>query len=92
MSRLPAPPVVELEVVRDKSAEGGRGFLNVRRVELVARRGESRSKAFVYDVIDRKAIDASVMVAHHRDGGVLHVWLRSAVRPPLEVRERGTGV
>ncbi len=91
MTVLPKPPAVELEIVRDKSAEGGAGFLNLRRLELVARRGGAVSKAFVYDVVDRRAIDASVMIAHHRQDGVLHVWLRSALRPALELRARGEG-
>ena len=86
VSRLPPLPVVELEVVRDRTAEGGAGFLNVKRLELVARRGGVASKPFAYDVLDRRALDACVMAAHHRVGGVRHVWLRSAVRPPLAVR------
>src|SRR5262249_32743972 len=39
-----------------------------------------------YDVLDRRALDACVMVAHHVDAGRIQVWMRSAVRPPLALR------
>lgn len=85
-SRLPQPPKVELEVVSEERVGEG-GFLRIRRTALVARRGETRSKAFAYDTIDRKALDASVMVVHHRgDDGRTYVWLRTCVRPPLGLR------
>lgn len=90
MSRLPFVPKVELEVVRDRTVQtDDRGFLKVRSVDLVAVREDgTRSARFPYDVLDRHAIDAAVMVAHHVEDGRVHVYLRSAVRPPLALRPR----
>ena len=83
---LPELPKVELETVRDaRLAEGG--FLALRRTELVAVRGGARSASFAYDTVHRRALDASVMVAHHLEGGRVHVWLRSCLRPPLALRD-----
>jgi ADP-ribose pyrophosphatase len=83
---LPALPKVELEIVSEQRVGDG-GFLTIRRLELVARRGEVRSTPFTYDTLDRRAMDACVMVAHHVDAeGRVCVWLRSAVRPPLATR------
>lgn len=87
---LPDTPKVELEVVLDRTVQTDeRGFLKVRSVDLVAKREDgTRSRSFPYDVLDRKAIDAAIMVAHHEIDGVAHVYLRSAVRPPLALRPR----
>lgn len=83
---LPELPKVELETVRDKRVGEG-GFLVLRRTQLVAVQAGERSASFEYDAIDRRAFDASVMVAHHVEGGRVHVWLRSCLRPPLALRE-----
>jgi ADP-ribose pyrophosphatase len=83
---LPELPKVELETVRDaRFGEGG--FLALRRTELVAVQGGARSTSFAYDTVDRPALDASVMVAHHVEGARVHVWLRSCLRPPLVLRD-----
>ena len=83
---LPELPKVELETLREtRLAEGG--FLAVQRAELVAVRAGTRSASFAYDAVHRRALDASVMVAHHVEGGRVHVWLRSCLRPPLALRE-----
>jgi ADP-ribose pyrophosphatase len=83
---LPEPPKVELEVVRDRTGEAKSGFLDVRRLDLVAKRGSSTSATFAYDILARRALDACVMVAHHEANGRLHVWLRTAIRPPVVLR------
>jgi ADP-ribose pyrophosphatase len=83
---LPDPPKVELEIVRDRTDASSQGFLRVKRFDLVTRRGAATSAPFPYDVLDRKALDAAVMVAHHEEAGRIHVWLRSAVRPPVALR------
>lgn len=84
--RLPEPPKVELEIASEERVGEG-GFLRIRRLSLVAKRGATRSSPFAYDTLDRKALDASVMVAHHRDAsGRVYVWLRTCVRPPLALR------
>jgi ADP-ribose pyrophosphatase len=86
---LPELPKVELETVRDKRVGEG-GFLVLRRTELVAVRNGTRSVSFAYDVVDRRSLDASVMVAHHVEDGRVHVWLRSCLRPPLALRSDPT--
>jgi ADP-ribose pyrophosphatase len=85
---LPDTPKVELEVVLDRTVQTDeRGFLKVRSVDLVAKREDgTRSRSFSYDVLDRVAIDAAIMAAHHVVDGRVHVYLRSGVRPPLALR------
>lgn len=85
--RLPAPPSAELTVARERAADRA-GFLHVVRYELVLRtEGGPPSPPFAYDVLDRRALDACVIAAHHLDeAGVRHVWLLSSVRPPLALR------
>ena len=76
-----------------------RGLLQLRRYELVAiDESGNASKPFPYDVLDRRALDATVMVAHFEEpspggepsaggrGGRIHVYLRTAVRPPVGLR------
>jgi ADP-ribose pyrophosphatase len=85
----PNPPRVIVRVARDRT-EGSLatgGFLNVRRLELVARTGEGAdSSPFRYDVATRASLDAVVMAAHFLADGIRHVFLRSAVRPALALR------
>jgi len=85
---LPAPPKVELETISE-TRHGDGGFLVLRRTELVTIANGARSTAFPYDAVDRRALDASVMAVHHRDGGRVCVWLRSCVRPPIALRSDG---
>jgi ADP-ribose pyrophosphatase len=82
---LPELPSVELVAVHDEVVNGN-GFLRVRKLTLVAEQSGIRSEPFVYEVIDRKALDACVIVAHHDVKGVPHVWLLSCVRPPVAFR------
>jgi ADP-ribose pyrophosphatase len=93
-------PVIALEQVADVSPSGPPGFLRLRRRRLVARYPDgSVSPEFVYDEVDRRAIDAVIIVAHFEREGAPWVYLRSALRPPLYFRdasrspvsERGTG-
>ena len=83
---LPPPPRIVLELLEDKTASEP-GFLGLRRPRLAARYPSGRtSEPFVYDLVGRRALDAVVMAAHFREGGERHVFLRSAVRPPLALR------
>jgi ADP-ribose pyrophosphatase len=82
---LPELPKVELETVADARIGEG-GFLVLRRTQLVAVRSGERSEPFLYDALDRRAFDASVMLCHHVERGRVHVWLRSCLRPPLALR------
>ena len=84
-------PKLTLELVEDLSSSDDRGFLRLirRRYRLHYPDG-TVSDPFVYDAIDRAALDAVVIAAHFRDSeGVPHVYLRSAFRPPLTMRKRG---
>jgi len=87
---LPEAPKVELETIRETRIGEG-GFLAVRRVELVVVQDGARSPEFTYDIIDRHALDACVMAAHHVDEGRVWVWLRSSVRPPVGLRSQEVG-
>jgi ADP-ribose pyrophosphatase len=83
---LPQAPKVELEAVSE-TRHGDGGFLVLRRLQLVTITAGVRSAGFPYDAVGRRALDASVMVAHHRHEGRVYVWLRSSLRPPLAFRE-----
>lgn len=89
---LPEPPKVALAVVRDCSDDPGPTFLRLKRYELVVVRGATKSTSFVYDVLDRTALDACVMLAHHEELSPtlgtrrVFVWMRSAIRPPIALR------
>jgi ADP-ribose pyrophosphatase len=77
-------------VARDRTAESRAtgGFLNLRRLDLIARFPDgSESAPFPYDVATREALDAVIIAATYAERGVLHVYLRSAVRPPCALRE-----
>jgi 8-oxo-dGTP pyrophosphatase MutT (NUDIX family) len=81
-------PEILLEQVADVSPAAPPGFLRLRRRRLVARYPDgSVSPEFVYDEIDRRAIDAVVIAAHFEKDGARWVYLRSAVRPPLFFRD-----
>lgn len=84
----PALPQHSLILVEERPAGGDPGFLRIRRVTLRARfEGGEESAPFVYDIIDRDRLDAVVIAAHFRDeAGRRHVFLRSALRPPVALR------
>lgn len=86
---LPKVPAVELQVVEDLTPDQPAGFIRLVRRRLVALGPDgSKSAPFVYDEVDRKAIDAVVVAAYFRaPAGVVHVYLRSATRPPLALRD-----
>ncbi len=61
--------------------------MNLQRLDMVAvYPSGAASKAFPYDMVVRAALDAVVIAAHFVRDGARHVFLRSAVRPPLAVR------
>lgn len=82
-------PDIRLEIVEDLGSSGA-GFMRIVRRRLRAHYPDgTSSEPFVYDEIDRDAIDAVVLSAHFLDASsVRHVYLRSAVRPPLAFRDR----
>lgn len=87
---LPSPPPIALTVARDRTGESrlDGGFMNLRRLDLVARYPDgSASEPFAYDVVERAAIDAVAIVAYARPpGGDVEVYLRTATRVPLVLR------
>jgi ADP-ribose pyrophosphatase len=81
-------PKIELELLEDLSPDAPKGFLRLVRRRYRARYPDgTQSAPFVYDAVDRAALDAVVIVAHFvaLDGSA-RVYLRSAVRPPLSMR------
>jgi ADP-ribose pyrophosphatase len=82
-------PKLSLELVEDLSPPGT-GFLRlIRRKYRACYPDGSQSAPFAYDAVDRAAIDAVVIAAHFVDGaGARRVFLRSAMRPPLTMRDR----
>lgn len=87
---IPQLPPIRLELVEDVSPSAPPGFLRLVRRRLVAVYVDGqRSAPFVYDEVDRRLIDAVVIVAHHLDAsGRRCVYLRSALRPPIVFRDR----
>jgi ADP-ribose pyrophosphatase len=86
---LPPLPAIRIVVAGDRTdqSRASGGFLNIRRLELVARYPDGTESApFPYDIAERKALDAVVIAAHYMARGIRHVYLRSAVRPPCTLR------
>ena len=93
MRHKPAPsspqlPKIQLELIEDVSPELPKGFLKLIRRRYRARYPDgSSSKPFLYDQIDRAALDAVVICAHYPTSEGRFVYLRSALRPPLADRD-----
>jgi len=88
--RLPPLPETDLHILEDNT-EGSRcdeGFIRLRRRTLSTRFPDgTMSKPFAYDEVRRSALDAVVVVPHFKDDkGVVNVYLRSALRPPVALR------
>ena len=81
-------PHIELELLEDLTPPAPPGFLRLIRRRYRAHYPDGTVSApFVYDLIERPALDAVVLVAHHLDeSGVRRVFLRTSVRPPLSTR------
>ena len=82
-------PKIDLELLDDLSPPGQLGFLRiVRRKYRATYPDGTLSEPFLYDAVDRNAIDAVVIVAHFVGrSGERRVFLRSALRPPLMLRD-----
>jgi len=83
-------PNIQLELLEDLSPPNQTGFLRLLRRRYRASYPDgTQSAPFVYDAVDRTAIDAVVIAAHFvAPDGAPHVFLRSAFRPPLTLRDR----
>lgn len=88
---LPEPPSHQIEVIEDRSSDGG-GFL--RRISRLLRvAGDQTERDFTYDEVDRRALDAVVIVPYYRAPSTtreseIFVVLRSALRPPIALRSQ----
>lgn len=75
-------------MLTDLSPREADGFLGLRRRRLRIRyAGGALSAPFVYDEVCRSSLDAVVIAAHFQHEDRLWVYLRSAVRPPLALRD-----
>ncbi len=85
--RIPEIPAIRLQSTGELDGRA-EGFLRVIRRRYLAHYPSGQtSEPFVYDEVGRRALDAAVIAAHFRTSeGVRHVYLRSAVRPPVASR------
>ena len=91
--RIPELPTVTLQQLQDQSPPAPAGFLRLVRRRLVAVDAQGElSSPFVYDEVDRAALDAVIIAAHYVLDGTRHVYLRSAARPPVLLREANRNV
>ncbi|HEY6724944.1 MAG TPA: NUDIX hydrolase [Polyangiaceae bacterium] len=82
-------PTIRLELIEDASPGDASGFLKLIRQRYRAHYPDGTSSApFLYDSVDRRAIDAVVICAHYSTPEGPHVYLRSCLRPPLFHRPR----
>lgn len=83
-------PKITLSLLEDLSPPDQTGFLRlVRRRYRASYPDGTVSEPFLYDAVDRNAIDAVVIAAHFlAPDGSARVFLRSACRPPLTLRNR----
>lgn len=87
-------PKIKISVVEDKSATArcDRGFLRLQRLTLQNQHEDGQlSEAYPYDMVQRDALDAVVVVLHRTSqDGAVEVCVRSSLRPPLAFRDAGT--
>lgn len=81
--RLDPPPAIELQELEDVSPAGP-GFLYLSRGRYRTRYNGRQSDEFSYDRVERAALDAAIMAVHFERDGTRYVYLRSALRPPLQ--------
>lgn len=80
--KLPSLPTTSLELAGREA--GPPGFLTLLRSRYRTRApGQPPSSEFVYDSIQRRALDAVVMAVYYVDAGEPWIYLRSALRPPV---------
>lgn len=94
-SEPPPPlPAIRLEVTEDYTAQSrpDEGYLRVRRRKMRAHHGGGQiGETFKYDVVERWNPDAIAILLHFVRDGERRVILRSAVRPPLAMRDGWIG-
>lgn len=76
-------PKIGVELIEDLSPQAEKGFLQLRRRKLRNRYEDgTTSDAYLYDSVDRAAMDAVVLVLHDERS----VCVRSSLRPPVAFR------
>jgi ADP-ribose pyrophosphatase len=85
---LPSVPAVRLRVIENLTPEQPPGFLRLVRRRVIAIGPDGlASPSFIYDEVDRVALDAVVVAAYYLDDAARpRVYLRSATRPPIALR------
>jgi ADP-ribose pyrophosphatase len=90
MSEPPPLPAIKLSITEDYTAQSkcDEGYLRIKRRKMRARysTGED-SEEFKYDVVERWNQDAVAILLHFVRNGERHIILRSAIRPPLALRD-----
>lgn len=91
MALPPLPATLLLQQQKRLSPDPEDGSKPFLRVEHHVLRAEfpdgTLSEPFHYDIVWREKLDAVVIAAHYRDPhGTRHVFLRSALRPPVALR------
>ena len=95
MPRVPVslPPLPRLGFVAEPDSARQVQFVRPDAQRLRFIEGPARDQTFGYDLVRRQAIDAAVIVAFVRDAdGSTGVFLRSALRPPLALRDDGVAL
>jgi len=86
------PPLPRLRFVASARPVDEAGFVRVEPLELRFVEGPAAGERCTYDLVRRRAIDAVVMVAYARTAQGVDVFLRSALRPPLALRDDGVAL
>lgn len=79
----PSAPKISIELLEDLSPPQEPGFLRLRRLRLKNRVGDTPTDEYTYDMVERPALDATVILLHTHQN---EVCLRSSLRPPLHFR------
>lgn len=88
MPKDPQLPEIRLEIVEDVTPAQPPGFLRLVRRRIRAQYPDgTQSAPFVYDEVDREALDAVVIAAHYRTKMDRWIYLRSAIRPSVMLRD-----
>lgn len=87
MEKVPELPEIRIDVRGDVKRPDGGKYLRLRHADLALRYPSgAESEPFIYDMIVRDALDAVVVVAHFGTAAGRMIYLRSAVRPPVALR------
>jgi len=86
---LQPTPTITLRAAAPSLFADRRSYLSIARPTLLLRYPDGSSSApLTYDVVIRRPIDGAAIAAYFDRDGVRHVYLRSAIRPPIELRRQ----